>query len=152
MLSGANGVLSEARWLLDLGLFQTQTLQLEPLVTDRPWNIYRNVVDKGVNFAKRQMTWFRCEPMYHWLNASKPLDTILEFIYDAYEKETETLVVPDSIRMNKDMRNSREANALKAYRPRNRHFIGREDCSSVLEWIRSEGCKSEVSCVEGAAI
>lgn len=107
-------------------------------------------------------------------------DTILEFIYDAYEKEAETLVVPDSIRMNKDMRNSREANALKAYRPRNRyreelslgilfswlfictfmgcdsvllrHFVGREDCSSVLEWIRSEGCKSEVSCVERAAM
>lgn len=100
------------------------------------------------NFAKRQMTWFRCEPMYHWLNASKPLvyvlfysityitsvycqsmvinsfssqNTILEFIYDAYENKAETLVVPDSVRMNKDVRNSREANALKSYRPRNRY-------------------------------
>ena len=69
-------------------------------------------------------------------------DTILEFIYDAYEKEAETLVVPDSIRMNKEMRNSREANALKAYRPRNRYredsfcwlliFILVMNCVSVL--------------------
>ena len=101
--------------------------------------------------------------MYHWLNASKPLvyihvsdsiqsllchywfagdaillscssqDTILDFIYDAYEKEAETLVVPDSIRMNKEMRNSREANALKAYRPRNRY---REDSMSYsICWL-----------------
>lgn len=60
-------------------------------------------------------------------------DTILEFIYDAYEKEAETLVVPDSIRMNKEMRNSREANALKAYRPRNRY---REDSMSYsICWL-----------------
>lgn len=38
-------------------------------------------------------------------------------------------MVPDSIRMNKDMRNSREANALKAYRPRNRY---REDSMSYI--------------------
>ncbi|KAJ4908231.1 tRNA dimethylallyltransferase 9 [Raphanus sativus] len=171
MLSGANGVLSEARWLLDLGLLPNTNSAtraigyrqaMEYLSKCRrqggvssPGEFYgflNKFQQVSRNFAKRQMTWFRCEPMYHWLNASKPLDTILEFIYHAYEKETETLVVPDSIRMNKDMRNSREANALKAYRPRNRHFIGREDCSSVLEWIRSEGCKSEVSCVEGAAI
>ncbi|CAH8370566.1 unnamed protein product [Eruca vesicaria subsp. sativa] len=171
MLSGADGVLSEARWLLDLGLLPNTNSAtraigyrqaMEYLSKCRrqggvssPGEFYsflNKFQQVSRNFAKRQMTWFRCEPMYHWLNASKPLDTILEFIYDAYEKESETLVVPDSIRMNKDMRNSREANALKAYRPRNRHFVGREDCSSVLEWIRSEGCKSEASCVEGVAM
>nr|VDD19994.1 unnamed protein product [Brassica oleracea] len=178
MLSGANGVLTEARWLLDLGLLpntssatraigyrQVKTLYFLYLIAmeylskcrrqggvSSPGEFYwflNKFQQASRNFAKRQMTWFRCEPMYHWLNASRPLDTILEFIYDAYEKEGETLVVPDSLRMNKDLRNSREANALKGYRPRNRHFVGREDCSSVLEWISSEGCKSEVSCVEG---
>ncbi|KAJ0261235.1 tRNA dimethylallyltransferase 9 [Hirschfeldia incana] len=140
MLSGANGVLSEARWLLDLGLLPNTNSAtraigyrqaMEYLSKCRrqggvssPGEFYgflNKFQQVSRNFAKRQMTWFRCEPMYHWLNASKPLDTILEFIYDAYEKEAETLVVPDSIRMNKDMRNSREANALKAYRPRNRY-------------------------------
>ncbi|KAF2616120.1 hypothetical protein F2Q70_00007666 [Brassica cretica] len=171
MLSGADGVLSEARWLLDLGLLPNTSSATRAIGYRQAMEYLSKCRQQGGvsspgefywflnkfqqvsrNFAKRQMTWFRCEPMYHWLNASKPLDTILEFIYDAYEKEAETLVVPDSIRMNKEMRNSREANALKAYRPRNRHFVGREDCSSVLEWIRSEGCKSEVSCVEGAAM
>nr|VDC79075.1 unnamed protein product [Brassica rapa] len=171
MLSGPNGVLSEARWLLDLGLLPNTSSATRAIGYRQAMEYLSKCRQQGGvsspgefywflnkfqqvsrNFAKRQMTWFRCEPMYHWLNASKPLDTILEFIYDAYEKEAETLVVPDSIRMNKEMRNSREANALKAYRPRNRHFVGREDCSSVLEWIRNEGCKSDVSCMEGAAI
>ncbi|ESQ42022.1 hypothetical protein EUTSA_v10013462mg [Eutrema salsugineum] len=172
MLSGADGVLSEARWLLDLGLLPNTNSStraigyrqaMEYLLKCRrqgcvssPGEFYsflNKFQQASRNFAKRQMTWFRCEPMYHWLNASKPLDTILKFIYDAYENEAETLMVPDSLRMNKDVRNSREANALKAYRPRNRHFVRREDCSSVLEWIRSEGCKSEdVSSIEEAAM
>ncbi|KFK26250.1 hypothetical protein AALP_AA8G222700 [Arabis alpina] len=170
MVKGADGLLSEARWLLDIGMrpntnSATRAIgyrqAMEYLLSCRqyggvssPGDFYgflNRFQQASRNFAKRQMTWFRYEPMYHWLNASKPLDTILEFIYDAYENETETLVVPDSVRMNKDVRNSREADALKSYRPRNRHFVRREDCSSVLEWIRSEGCKSEVSRVEEGA-
>ncbi|CAH8390082.1 unnamed protein product [Eruca vesicaria subsp. sativa] len=170
MLSGADGVLSEARWLLDLGLLPNTSSAtraigyrqaMEYLSKCRqqggvssPGEFYwflNKFQQASRNFAKRQMTWFRCEPMYHWLNASKPLDAILEFIYDAYEKESETLVVPDTLRMKKELRNSREADALKAYRPRNRHFVGRDDCSSVLEWISNEGCVSEVPCVEGTA-
>ncbi|CAN8252411.1 unnamed protein product [Cochlearia groenlandica] len=171
MLTGDNGVLTEARWLLDLGLLPNTSSStraigyrqaMEYLLKCRRqggvsspgefYNFLNKFQQASRNFAKRQMTWFRCEPMYHWLNASKPLDTILEFIYDAYEnEEAETLVVPDSIRMNKDGRNSREATALKAYRPRNKHFVRREDCSSVLEWIRSEGCNMEATCVERVA-
>uniref|UniRef100_A0A1J3IP42 tRNA dimethylallyltransferase n=1 Tax=Noccaea caerulescens TaxID=107243 RepID=A0A1J3IP42_NOCCA len=171
MLSGANGLLSEARWLLDLGLLPNTSSAtraigyrqaMEYLLKCRrqegissPGEFYgflNNFQRASRNFAKRQMTWFRCEPKYHWLNASKPLDTILDFIYDAYENEAETLVVPDSVRMSKDVTNSREVAVLKRYRPRNRHFVGREECASVLDWIRSEGCNSDqVSCVEAAA-
>nr|AAM63091.1 IPP transferase-like protein [Arabidopsis thaliana] len=169
MLSGPNGVLSEARWLLDLGLlpnsnpatraigyrqameYLLQCRRYEGESSPREFYAFLNKFQTASrNFAKRQMTWFRCEPMYHWLNASKPLDSILQCIYDAYESEAEMVEIPESLRMSKDVRDSREASELKGYRSKNRHFVRREDCSSVLEWIRSEGCKSEASCVESA--
>lgn len=36
-------------------------------------NSYADPVTYCRNFAKRQMTWFRNELIYHWLDASKPL-------------------------------------------------------------------------------
>ncbi|XP_010454297.1 PREDICTED: tRNA dimethylallyltransferase 9 isoform X1 [Camelina sativa] len=171
MLSGPNGVLSEARWLLDIGLLPntnpaTRAIgyrqAMEYLLycsryggESSPRDFYgflNRFQTASRNFAKRQMTWFRCEPIYHWLNASKPLDMILQCIYDAYENETDTLEIPESLRMSKDVLDSREASELKIYRSRNRQFVTREDCASVLEWIRSEGCKSEVPCVETAVV
>jgi tRNA dimethylallyltransferase len=59
--------------------------------------------------------------MYHWLNASKPLDSILQCIYDAYESEAEMVEIPESLRMSKDVRDSREASELKGYRSKNRY-------------------------------
>ncbi|KAL1189162.1 tRNA dimethylallyltransferase 9 [Cardamine amara subsp. amara] len=157
MISSADGVLSEARWLLDLGLLPNTNSATRAIGYKQAMEYLLKCRHRGGasspaefhgflnkfqqasrNFAKRQMTWFRYEPMYHWLNASKPLDTILQCIYDAYASEAETLVVPESIRMSKDMRDSREVSELKSYRPRNRRFVRREDCSSVLEWISSE--------------
>lgn len=81
------------------------------------------------------MTWFRNELIYHWLDASRPLEMVLNFIHDAYYDQTGKLVVPKSLSMKKDMSNNREINELKAYRTKNRHFINREDCSDILDWI-----------------
>ncbi|XP_042501397.1 tRNA dimethylallyltransferase 9-like [Macadamia integrifolia] len=89
----------------------------------------------GRNFAKRQMTWFRNELIYHWLDASQPLEKVLNFVYDAYHQQTQNVVVPDSLKMKKDLSRHREISELKVYRPKNRHFISHEDCSGVLDWI-----------------
>lgn len=47
-------------------------------------------------------------------------EKVLKFIYDAYHDQTGTLVIPDSLKMNKDITNHREASELKGYRTRNR--------------------------------
>ncbi|XP_023636458.1 tRNA dimethylallyltransferase 9 isoform X2 [Capsella rubella] len=171
MLSGSNGVLSEAKWLLDLGLLPNSNSATRAIGYKQAMEYLLKCRHNGGesspaefhgflnkfqtasrNFAKRQMTWFRGEPMYHWLDASKPLDMILQCIYDAYESESEMLEIPEYLRMRKDIRYTRGASELKLYRSINRHFVRREDCASVLEWIRSEGCKSEFPCEESLLV
>ena len=35
---------------------------------------------------KRQMTWFRDDPMYQWLDAQQPVHTLVQQIVEAVEK------------------------------------------------------------------
>ncbi|KAF8411030.1 hypothetical protein HHK36_003569 [Tetracentron sinense] len=95
------------------------------------------------NFAKRQMTWFRNELTYHWLDASRPLEEVLNFVCDAHQDQTGSLMVPESLKMKKDISSRREIAELKAYRTKNRHFTRHEDCSDVLDWIRRTHGKQE---------
>lgn len=156
MLSGRDGLLSEASCLLDMGLLPNSNSAtraigyrqaMEYLVkcrqqggcsSTREFYAFLSEFQKASrNFAKRQMTWFRNERIYHWLDASKSLEKVLKFIYDAYHDQTGTLVIPDSLKMNKDITNHREASELKGYRTRNRQFLSCEDCSDILDWIRA---------------
>ncbi|XVF18719.1 hypothetical protein REPUB_Repub11eG0047100 [Reevesia pubescens] len=155
MLSETDGILSEARWLLDTGLLPnsnsaTRALgyrqAMEYLLRCREQGGMSSIRDfyyflsefqkASRNFAKRQLTWFHNEHIYQWLNASRPLDKVIDFIYDAYNDKSGTLVLPESLQMKKDVSNRREAFKLKAYRAQNRHFVHHEDCSDILEWIR----------------
>ncbi|EXC18506.1 tRNA dimethylallyltransferase 9 [Morus notabilis] len=154
MLLGDDGILTEARWLLDIGLLPNSNSATRAIGYRQKASRYyiscqscpyeyilsMDIVCLG-NFAKRQLTWFRNEKIYHWLDASKPLDKVLNFIYNAYLDKSETLVVPEWLKMRKDT-NHREASLLKAYRTRNRHFVRREDCSEILEWIRKTQCET----------
>ncbi|XP_051126889.1 tRNA dimethylallyltransferase 9 [Andrographis paniculata] len=154
MLLG-DGLLSEAKWLLDLGLMPNSNsatraigyrqamdyllLSREQEGWSSPKDFYKFLFEfqkASRNFAKRQLTWFRNEPLYQWIDASNPLENVLSFICDAYEDQTGKLEVPRSLRMEKDMSNLKEVRLLKAYRPKNRHFMSREDCSNILEWVR----------------
>ncbi|CAK9182939.1 unnamed protein product [Ilex paraguariensis] len=166
MLSGADGILSEARWLLDLGLLPNTNSAtraigyrqaMEYLLKCREQGGWSSTSDfyaflsefqkASRNFAKRQMTWFRNEHIYHWINASRPLETVLSFICDAYHQQAGNLTVPESLTMKKDISNTREASELKVYRTKNRQFIRREDCSDILDWIRrTQGQPAESIC------
>ncbi|KAK9937897.1 hypothetical protein M0R45_014663 [Rubus argutus] len=159
MVSGSDGILSEARWLLDEGLLPNSNSAtraigyrqaMEYLLTCRKqggnssprefYNFLTEFQKASRNFAKRQLTWFRNEQIYQWLDASKPLETVLNFICDAYHDKGGNLVVPESLRMKKEISSRREESELKSYRTENRHFIRREDCSDILEWIqRTQG-------------
>ncbi|EEF38103.1 tRNA dimethylallyltransferase 9 [Ricinus communis] len=156
MLSGTDGILSEAKWLLDMGLLPNSNSATRAIGYRQAMEYLLQCRQQGGrssagefyaflsefqkasrNFAKRQMTWFRNEHIYHWLNASRPLEKVLNFIYDAYHDQTGSLVVPESLRMNKS--NQRENLQLKTYRTKNRHFVSRNDCSDILDWIRTQG-------------
>jgi hypothetical protein len=52
---------------------------------------------------------------------------VLNFVYDAYHDQTGSLVVPESLRMKKDMTSRREVLQLKAYRTRNRYGLTNKD-------------------------
>ncbi|XP_062097009.1 tRNA dimethylallyltransferase 9 [Humulus lupulus] len=154
MLMGDEGLLSEARWLLDIGLLPNSNSAtraigyrqaMEYLLmcreqgggsSPREFCSFLSDFQKASrNFAKRQLTWFRNEKIYHWLDASRPLDKVLNFIHDAYNDKSGDIVVPDRLKMKKET-GHREASELKAYRTRNRQYVRREDCSEILEWIR----------------
>ncbi|XP_059444549.1 tRNA dimethylallyltransferase 9 isoform X2 [Corylus avellana] len=155
MLSGNDGILSEARWLLDTGLLPNSNSATRAIGYRQAMEYLSHCREQGGssspgeffaflsdfqkasrNFAKRQLTWFRNESIYHWLDASKPLEQVLNFIYDSYHDDSGVLVVPEALRMKKDLSGRRETAELKAYRTRNRHFVSRQDCSDILDWIR----------------
>ncbi|GMY32002.1 tRNA dimethylallyltransferase 9 isoform X1 [Fagus crenata] len=162
MLSGSDGILSEARWLLDTGLLPNSNSATRAIGYRQAMEYLLHCREQGGssprefftflsefqkasrNFAKRQLTWFRNEHIYHWLDASKPLDQVLDFIYNSYHEESGVLVVPESLGMKKDILRHREASKLQAYRTKNRHFVSREDCSDILDWIRrTQGSSNE---------
>ncbi|KAK1297516.1 tRNA dimethylallyltransferase 9 [Acorus calamus] len=170
MLVGSPGILSEASWLLDCGLSPSSNSAtraigyrqaMEYLLCCResggrssPEEFYSFLTEfqkASRNFAKRQMTWFRNETIYHWLNAKQPLERVLEFIYGAYHDEVSEIRVPEWLAMNKDVTGRRETNELKTYRETNelktyrtktRHFVRKEDCSHVLDWVRRTQARS----------
>ncbi|KAK9088973.1 hypothetical protein Scep_028055 [Stephania cephalantha] len=153
MLSGHDGLLSEAARLLDMGLLPNSNsatraigfrqameflLQCREQGGSSPGEFFSFLSEfqkASRNFAKRQLTWFRNEDIYHWLNASQPLDKVVDFIYQVYHNQTGNVVVPKSLAMEKDLSSRREIAELKFYRPKNRYFIRREDCSEILDWI-----------------
>ncbi|KAL6535948.1 tRNA dimethylallyltransferase 9 [Orobanche hederae] len=150
MLLG-DGILSEAKWLLDLGLppnsnSATRAIgyrqAMDYLLTSREqggWSsskeLYRFLSDfqkASRNFAKRQLTWFRNEPIYQWIDASKPLENVISFICDAYDDQTGKLKVPQSLCMEKDISNLKEVRLLKSYRTENRGISSREKIVTVF--------------------
>ncbi|KAF9609979.1 hypothetical protein IFM89_019535 [Coptis chinensis] len=240
MLLGGEGILSEGSHLLDIGLLPNSNSAtraigyrqaMEYLLSCRRQggksssgeflSFLSGFQKASRNFAKRQLTWFRNELIYQWIDASQPLvralflcfgitpqasievssqtivvtplllgmedlqkpkkvkymiqcspdeidnptiammkkvssfakersliqtqqatshtteDKVLDFIYEAYHEQSGNLVVPESLQMKKDLSSRREISEMKAYRTKNRHFVRRENCSEVFDWIQN---------------
>uniref|UniRef100_A0A0E0AER5 tRNA dimethylallyltransferase n=1 Tax=Oryza glumipatula TaxID=40148 RepID=A0A0E0AER5_9ORYZ len=152
MLADTGGLLSEASWLLDIGLspgMNSATCAIgyrqamEYLLQCRhnggsssPQEFLEFLTKfqtASRNFSKRQMTWFRNEKIYQWVDASQPFDAIAQFICDAYHDRAARLV-PDSLEMKRESCRH-ESRDLKTYRSENRLFRGDDDCCHVLDWI-----------------
>ncbi|XP_020242200.1 tRNA dimethylallyltransferase 9 [Asparagus officinalis] len=153
MLMDTEGLLSEASWLLDIGLQSNMNSATRAIGYRQAMEYLLGCRQEGGkscpvsfrgflfefqkasrNFAKRQLTWFRNENIYHWLDASQPLETILDFIYNAYHEES--VVVPESIQMEKNVSGRQETYEIKSYRTKNRIFRQDEDCYHILDWVR----------------
>lgn len=159
MLAGNMGLLQEASWLLDLGTlpntspasraigyrqameYLLQCRRADGLSSSEDFLSFLFQFQKASrNYAKRQLTWFRQEPLYHWLDASQPLDDIVNFLVNAYT-EPATMATSEAVLLDKDVLMQKEDRReerkdLKAYKTRNRHFATHKDCSQVLEWIK----------------
>ncbi|XP_052178285.1 tRNA dimethylallyltransferase 9 isoform X2 [Diospyros lotus] len=162
MLSGSDGILSEARWLLDIGLLPNSNSATRAIGYRQAMEYLLRCREKGGwssapdffaflsefqkasrNFAKRQLTWFRNERIYQWIDASKPLEKVLNFICEAYYDQTGNLTVPRSLSMEREISDRYQLSELKAYGPKN----SRDDCSGVLDWIRrTQGQTADLVC------
>ncbi|KAL3635359.1 tRNA dimethylallyltransferase 9 [Castilleja foliolosa] len=159
-----DGILSEAKWLLDLGLMPNSNSATRAIgyrqamdyllfsreqggcSSSRDFFRFLSEFQKASrNFAKRQLTWFRNEPMYQWIDASKPLENVISFICDAYEDQTGELKIPRSLSMDKDITSPKIVRLLKSYRTNNRHFASWEDCNGILEWVKRTQGEGTVS-------
>lgn len=153
MLADTGGILSEASWLLDIGLHPNMNSATRAIGYRQAMEYLLHCRQNGGsssqqeffefltkfqttsrNFSKRQMTWFRNEKIYQWVDASQPFEAVAQFICDAYH-DCNARVVPESLEMKREscMHESRD---LKTYRSKNRVFLGDDDCCHVLDWIR----------------
>ncbi|KAL5715954.1 tRNA dimethylallyltransferase [Ranunculus cassubicifolius] len=156
LLGGDDGLLSEASRLLDVGLLPNSNpatraigyrQAMEYLLSCRrqggrssPGDFFRFLAEfqkASRNFAKRQLTWFRKELIYEWLDASQPLEKVLDVVQEAYHDKTGNFMVPESLQMRKDLADRRETKEMKMYRPQNRHLVSRADCSEIFDWIET---------------
>ncbi|PKA59237.1 tRNA dimethylallyltransferase 9 [Apostasia shenzhenica] len=155
MLMETDGLLSEASWLLDNGLLPNMNSATRAIGYRQAMEFLLNCRNRGGrstaecffsflyefqkssrNFAKRQLTWFRHELIYHWLDASRPLESVVDFAFSAYREKEEgkVVVVPKNLEMR--VVNPRQENhELKCYRAKNRIFRDEADCQHVLDWI-----------------
>ncbi|KAI5071570.1 hypothetical protein GOP47_0013821 [Adiantum capillus-veneris] len=156
MLTGELGLLREASWLLDLGILPNTSpasraigyrQAMEYLLSCReadgvssPGQFLQFIEafqKASRNFAKRQLTWFRQEPLYHWIDASQQQEAIVDFIVKAYSDPSVitsasfkgTLIVDKKTTVDKK-------NKLRDYQPRKKIFTTPKNCSQVLGWIR----------------
>ncbi|KAJ1260877.1 hypothetical protein BS78_10G265700 [Paspalum vaginatum] len=153
MLADTGGLLSEASWLLDIGLHPRINSATRAIGYKQAMEYLLQCRQNGGestpkefleflakfqatsrNFAKRQITWFRNEKIYQWVDGSQPFEALVQFICDAYHGGSARMV-PESLEMKREscMLKSRD---LKTYRTENRVFLGDDDCSHVLDWIR----------------
>ncbi|CAN6323932.1 unnamed protein product [Urochloa humidicola] len=161
MLVDTGGLLSEATWLLDTGLHPhinsaTRAIgykqAMEYLLHCRqnggestPQEFLQFLAkfqSTSRNFAKRQLTWFRNERIYQWVDASQPFEPLVQFICNAYH-DHDARAVPESLEMKRESC-IHKTQDLKTYRSVNRVFCGDDSCSDILDWIRRTQRKIEV--------
>jgi tRNA dimethylallyltransferase len=153
MVRNPNGLLSEAAWLLDIGLKPDMNSATRAIGYRQAMAYLSNCRKRGGkssaeyfydflstfqkasrNFAKRQVIWFRNEKTYMWMDASKNFDEIVGFIRDCYYGNVRR-EVPKELEISKESGGKEECKKLKLYRTENKYFVKHEDFDGILDWI-----------------
>uniref|UniRef100_A0A0A9D2P8 IPT n=1 Tax=Arundo donax TaxID=35708 RepID=A0A0A9D2P8_ARUDO len=161
MLADTGGLLSEASWLLDISMHPSINSATRAIgykqameyllhcrqnggesTTQEFLEFLTKFQSTSRNFAKRQITWFRNEKIYQWVDASQPFEAVAQFICGAYH-DCGARVVPESLEMKRESC-VLKSHDMKTYRSENRVFLGDDDCSHVLDWIRRTQGKQDL--------
>lgn len=155
MLTGDLGLLREASWLLDLGILPNTSpasraigyrqameyllscREVDGVSSPEKFLSFVGAFQKASrNFAKRQLTWFRQEPLYHWIDASQQQDAVVDFIVKAYNDPAiiTSAAFKGKLLVEKQSTVDKK-NLLRDYKSSKRIFATPEDCSKVLDWI-----------------
>ncbi|KAJ7521304.1 hypothetical protein O6H91_19G046900 [Diphasiastrum complanatum] len=154
MLTEVNGLLAEASWLLDLGMHPSSSSPsraigyrqaMEYLAQCRKsggtsseeefFSFLSSFQQASRNYAKRQLTWFRSEPRFRWIDASQSLEHIIEYMVDDYHKP-DGIVIDSQVRLLQQVSSKKEMKLLKGYQTTNRTFINSQACAPILDWIK----------------
>ncbi|KAL2944503.1 tRNA dimethylallyltransferase 9 [Bienertia sinuspersici] len=112
MLSRNDGILAEAKWLLDIGLPPNSNSATRAIGYRQGMEYLLRCREQGGHSSAKEFFSFLSE----FQKASR-YEKVLNFVHDAYHDQSTTLTVPESIRMKKDVANRRETAELKPIGP-----------------------------------
>ncbi|KAJ4775524.1 tRNA dimethylallyltransferase [Rhynchospora pubera] len=155
MVRNPDGLLSEASWLLDIGLRPDMNSATRAIGYRQAMIYLSNCRESGGkssveefsdflwtfqkasrNFAKRQIIWFRNEKTYMWIDASKNFDEIVEFVCDCYHGNV-SREVPKDLEISRESGGKEEYKVMKMYQTQNKYFVKPENFESILDWIKT---------------
>lgn len=145
------GLLQEAQWLLDQGVQPDSNCASrgigyrQALAAMQHWHAHpedlqppqlvqmvKDIQQASRQLNKRQMTWFRDDPMYQWLDAKQPIDALVQQIVESMEQSTHVGNCGDSGRLDKA-----QVDLLKRYQT-HLHLFGKPEVQQrTLAYVRS---------------
>lgn len=150
MVAAPKGLLHEASWLLDLGVspnsspasraigyrqameYLTSCRERAVMSSEQQFLSFLASFQKASrNFARRQHTWFRSEPLFQWVDASQGLETLVQAVADDFRGRC-TLVKGQVMAASYE-----EGEELKRYQTQLRIFHDPTAVATVIDWIKS---------------
>lgn len=157
------GLLQEAQWMLDQGIrpdsacagraigYRQALLALqhwhahpEEATSAQLVKLVKDIQQASRQLNKRQMTWFRDDPMYLWLDAKQPVEKLVDQIASSLAEAKHIGSCGDSGRLNKT-----QANLLKRYQTSLQLFNKPEVQQHALNFVLNAG-QQKVACVSKA--
>lgn len=145
------GLLQEAQWLLDQGIrldshcasrgigyrqalaaLQHWHAHPDDLQPPQLVQMVKDIQQASRQLNKRQMTWFRDDPMYQWLDAKQPIDVLVQQIVESMEQSKHVGNCGDSGRLDKA-----QVDLLKRYQTHLHLFDKPEVQQRALAFVRS---------------